>query len=102
VPMIISQIYNQVQESIKVLKPWKPIHSKEMLLYTRFVVERLQRGESLSSALQNTILQAYSVDIKQIENVINEQGGGTLPNFSTDLTIKKNTVSPTNCPHLLE
>ncbi|KAF9965374.1 hypothetical protein BGZ70_004971, partial [Mortierella alpina] len=52
-PTMISQIHHYIHNYFRLVMPWKTVHAKDMLLYTRFVVERLQRGEPLEMALRH-------------------------------------------------
>ncbi|KAG0370064.1 AAA ATPase midasin [Gamsiella multidivaricata] len=100
VPTMISQIHHYIHDYFKLVMPWKTVHAKDMLLYTRFVVERLQRGEPLEMALRHGVQQVYAVEG---ENHLELPIVGSLqaPSFVLEPSYES-TLSVTNCPHLLE
>ncbi|KAF9575027.1 AAA ATPase midasin [Mortierella alpina] len=99
-PTIISQIHHYIHNYFRLVMPWKTVHAKDMLLYTRFVVERLQRGEPLELALRHGVQQVYTfegenhLDLPTVESL-------EAPSFVLDPS-QESTLSATNCPHLLE
>ncbi|KAI1311961.1 AAA ATPase midasin [Mortierella claussenii] len=105
VPTMISQIHQYIRDYFKLVMPWKTVHAKDMLLYTRFVVERLQRGEPLEMALRHGVQQVYT-----FEGVVIEQGEkfelptvenlAPPPSFVMEPSYES-TLSATNYPHLL-
>ncbi|KAG0022720.1 AAA ATPase midasin [Entomortierella chlamydospora] len=100
VPTMISQIHHYIHDYFKLAMPWKTVHAKEMLLYTRFVVERLQRGEPLEVALRHSVQQVYTFEG---ENRLELPTTDALQAPSFVLEPKyENALSVTNCPHLLE
>ncbi|KAF9110511.1 AAA ATPase midasin [Mortierella sp. AM989] len=100
VPTMINQIHHYIHNYFKLAMPWKTVHAKEMLLYTRFVVERLQRGEPLELALRHGVQQVYNfegenhLELPIIESL-------EAPSFVMESKYE-NSLSVTNCPHLLE
>ncbi|KAF9437661.1 AAA ATPase midasin [Entomortierella beljakovae] len=100
VPTMISQIHHYIHNYFKVSMPWKAVHAKEMLQYTCFVVERLQRGEPLETALRQSIQQVY---VFEGEDLLELPSTESLQAPSFNLEPKReNPLSATNCPHLLE
>ena len=100
VPTMISQIHHYIRNYFKLTMPWKTVHAKDMLLYTRFIVERLQRGEPLEMALRHGVQQVYTFEGEsQLELPTTE----TLeaPSFVLEPSAE-NSLSVSNCPHLLE
>ncbi|KAG0206795.1 AAA ATPase midasin [Mortierella sp. GBA30] len=99
-PTMISQIHHYIHNYFKLVMPWKTVHAKDMLLYTRFVVERLQRGEPLEMALRHGVQQVYTfegenhLDLPVVESL-------EAPSFVLDPS-HESSLSVTNCPHLLE
>ncbi|KAF8942691.1 AAA ATPase midasin [Haplosporangium gracile] len=100
VPTMISQIHHYIRNYLKLTMPWKTVHVKDMLLYTRFIVERLQRGEPLEMALRHGVQQVYTFEG---ENQLELPTAETLeaPSFVLELNTE-NSLSVSNCPHLLE
>ncbi|KAI8600925.1 P-loop containing nucleoside triphosphate hydrolase protein [Dissophora ornata] len=102
VPTMISQIHHYVHDYFKLVMPWKTVHAKDMLLYTRFVVERLQRGEPLEMALRHGVQQVYvfegshenHLELPTIESL-------QAPSFVPELNFGS-SLSITNSPHLLD
>ncbi|KAF9194234.1 AAA ATPase midasin [Haplosporangium sp. Z 11] len=100
VPTMIMQIHHYIYNYFKLAMPWKTVHAKDMLLYTRFVVERLQRGEPLEMALRHGVQQVYTfegenrLELPTIESL-------QVPSFVHEPSFES-TLSATNCPHLLE
>ncbi|KAG0307077.1 AAA ATPase midasin [Dissophora globulifera] len=105
VPTMVSQIHHYIQDYFKLVMPWKTVYAKDMLLYSRFVVERLQRGESLEMALRHGVQQVYT-----FESSDEDQGVlFDLPKFETleapsfvPALDHDSTLSATNSPYLLE
>ncbi|KAG0044860.1 AAA ATPase midasin [Gryganskiella cystojenkinii] len=100
VPKMISSIHHYIQDYYKLTQPWKTVNAKDMLLYARFVVERLQRGEPLEMALRHGVQQVYTLEGEShLELPVAE----TLqaPSFELDSGFE-NTLSVSNCPHLLD
>ncbi|OAQ30077.1 P-loop containing nucleoside triphosphate hydrolase protein [Linnemannia elongata AG-77] len=100
VPTMITQIHHYIRNYFKLTMPWKTVHAKDMLLYTRFVVERLQRGEPLEMALRHGVQQVYTFEG---ENQLELPTTETLeaPSFVLEPSAE-NSLSVSNCPHLLE
>ncbi|KAF9140977.1 AAA ATPase midasin [Mortierella sp. GBA39] len=100
VPTMISQIHHYIRNYYKLTMPWKTVHAKDMLLYTRFIVERLQRGEPLEMALRHGVQQVYTLEGEdQLELPTTENL--EAPSFVLEPSAG-NSLSVTNCPHLLE
>ncbi|KAK3846925.1 MAG: hypothetical protein J3R72DRAFT_519841 [Linnemannia gamsii] len=100
VPTMISQIHHYIHNYFKLVMPWKTVHAKDMLLYTRFIVERLQRGEPLEMALRHGVQQVYTFEGEnQLELPTTESL--EAPSFVLEPS-PENSLSVTNCPHLLE
>ena len=100
VPKMISNIHHYIQDYFKLTMPWKTVNAKDMLLYTRFVVERLQRGEPLEMALRHGVQQVYTFEG---ENHLELPTVETLQAPSFELqTGYENNLSVTSCPHLLD
>ncbi|KAF9915434.1 AAA ATPase midasin [Lobosporangium transversale] len=115
VPSKISQIHRYIHDYFKLTMPWKTVHAKDMLLYTRFVVERLQRGEYLEMALRNGVQQVYTFEgvPKAAMQQQNDESHHWFelpkvdaleasPSFDVESMSIRSTLSVTNCPHLLE
>ncbi|KAG0341494.1 AAA ATPase midasin [Podila horticola] len=102
VPAMVSQIHHYIQDFFKLTMPWKQVHAKEMLLYVRFVVERLQRGEPLEMALRHGVHQVYTLDgdLGQ-DQEMSEEPALQVPSFVVEPTLE-NSLSVTNCPRLLD
>ncbi|KAG0232655.1 AAA ATPase midasin [Actinomortierella wolfii] len=108
-PDLIHQIHHYLQLYFKATQPWKHLSAKDMLLFSRFAAERLQRGEPLSLALRHCVRQVYSVNESGVATEYSD-GGMPVdaellpeepPSFDFHLTTE-NSVSPTNCPHLVD
>ncbi|KAF9586477.1 AAA ATPase midasin [Lunasporangiospora selenospora] len=100
VPTMISQIHHYIHHYYKLVSPWKTVHAKDILLYTRFVVERIQRGEPLEMALRHSVHQVYTLEG---ENHLELPTQESLqpPSLVLEPGLA-NSLSVANCPHLLD
>ncbi|KAF9163666.1 AAA ATPase midasin [Actinomortierella ambigua] len=108
-PDLIRQVHHYLQLFFKATQPWKHLSAKDMLLFARFVAERLQRGEPLTQALRHCVRQVYSIEDTGVTTEFSDSGlpkdlellPQEPPSFEFHSTIE-NSASPTNCPHLLD
>ncbi|KAK3821372.1 MAG: P-loop containing nucleoside triphosphate hydrolase protein [Benniella sp.] len=101
VPGMIHQIHYYIRDYLKLVMPWRTVHAKEMLLYTRFVVERLQRGEPLEMALRHSVHQVYTLEGCEENHSLPTVDSLQAPSFVLEPS-RESMLSVTNCPHLLE
>jgi hypothetical protein len=98
---MIHQIHYYIRDYLKLVMPWRTVHAKEMLLYTRFVVERLQRGEPLEMALRHSVHQVYTLEGCEENHSLPTVDSLQAPSFVLEPS-RESMLSVTNCPHLLE
>ncbi|KAG0241019.1 AAA ATPase midasin [Mortierella sp. GBA43] len=101
VPGMIHRIHHHIRDYMKLTMPWKAVHAKDMLLYTRFVVERLQRGEPLEMALRHSVHQVYVLEGSDPDHPLPTVDSLQTPSFVLEPS-RESELSATNCPHLIE
>ncbi|CAG8452138.1 711_t:CDS:10 [Ambispora gerdemannii] len=89
-PLLVGGIHKEMERISKNISP------RNYLKFVQIVLERLQRGDGLKSALQNTSRQIYDTLDYEKDYIF-------LEKFDTDRVLSKettliNSLSPTNCP----
>ncbi|KAI9307575.1 P-loop containing nucleoside triphosphate hydrolase protein [Cunninghamella echinulata] len=88
-PLILNDLQEEAALQRRHLRANKNV--RDYLLLVRYIIERLQRGQTLKSAIQESFYQVF-VDIKEVPSTLSK-----LLEMDVEEDILQNMLSPTNC-----
>ncbi|KAI8339483.1 P-loop containing nucleoside triphosphate hydrolase protein [Chlamydoabsidia padenii] len=89
-PLILNQL--QEEAAIKRKHFGKNKNVRDYLLLASYIIERLQRGQTLKDAVRESFYQVF-VDIKDVPESL-----ASFMEMDTDAEIIRSIISPSNCP----
>ncbi|KAI8086936.1 P-loop containing nucleoside triphosphate hydrolase protein [Gilbertella persicaria] len=92
-PIVINELQHEATKQRKHFG--KAENVRDYLLFTTYLVERVQRGQSLKAALRDSFFQVF-VDIKDAPETL-----AALLEIDTESDLLQNMLSPTNSPFLI-